>query len=210
MKYILLLENFGKKEDPSPDFVPFGEFQNYRWLSNPSGEWYYKYKREDPIQVPSNPFFIESVDESLKEVVSFLIEKQIPTTPSCSGHFGVNDNEFRKVYSSLLSDLNSIRGKGIVLKDEENGEEIEFQNRDFELPWDEETFVQLAKSDSSKGVIGVFDPESILFKNLSKERILNTQTIRDGNLTIFLTSANNGRENNEIWRNYSNVVNRSF
>jgi hypothetical protein len=209
MKYILLLEDFGYERldsDPSPDFIPHEEFHKYKWLSNPNKSWYYRVENDDPLQVSKNPFFIETVDPYLKNTVRYLMGNEIPTTPSCTGHFDMGNDSYLKIYQDLLRDSESIKKEGIKFEDPETGKVSEYKNSDYRLPWDEKSFLERIKENSKFGVIGIFDPKKKFYNSIQNSPIKNTQVIRDEDLTIFLTSANSEIENKNIWEEFETRI----
>ena len=112
-----------------------------------------------------NKDFPESVDAPLKELVSFLHQRGIKTTPSCSGHHRSEKN-FEKVYDDLEKDKEEIRNKGLQFKDIETGKIYSYRNGRYMLPWTREYFLDKVVTYQEKGVLG------IRYDGAQKERIL--------------------------------------
>jgi hypothetical protein len=78
----------------TPELIPHSEFHTGCWLQNANKPgWYYFMKRKN-ANVIINDLFIETVDEPLRELVTFLHSRNIKTTPSCSGHY-ISEIAFR-------------------------------------------------------------------------------------------------------------------
>src|SRR5204862_7330019 len=100
----------------TPEFIPHEQFHKGIWLqpvNRPS--WYYFMKMKSTNDI-KNEDFMESVDAPLKELVSFLYQRDIKTTPSCSGHHKSEMN-FEEIYDALEKDKEEIRNNGLQLKD---------------------------------------------------------------------------------------------
>src|SRR5690242_20563429 len=104
----------------TPALIPHEHFHKGIWLQPVDLPcWYYfmKMKNENDIK---NKDFLDSVDAPLKELVSFLHQRGLKTTPSCSGHHKSAKN-FEKIYDVLEKDKEEIRNEGLELKDIETG-----------------------------------------------------------------------------------------
>jgi hypothetical protein len=189
----------------SPDFTPHEEFHKHRWLAPSEGTWYYKLKDLRPCTVPKNPSFTETLDPELKELVTFLHSKKIPTTPSCAGHFNPVE-QWSEVYDELESHKNLIRNQGLELKDPEDGSKYTLNNPNYELPWNKKAFVERAKEHAKFGVLGIYDPGNFIAKKITSSNIPNSQVIKDGPITLFLTSPKTPQQLQECWSGLSSSL----
>jgi hypothetical protein len=191
----------------SPGFVPHEQFHKYKWLSPKSGndKWYYRIPSMGIHQIPDNPEFYDTLDADLSEAVKFLHKNGVPTTPSCSGHF----NE-KKVYEDLWVGLSEscscIRKDGLDLINPENGKTYFYKNPNFQIPFNKSHFVNQSIQHGKMGVLGMVDASDKFYNKLMKANIPNTQTIKDGQVTLFLTSPNSESELEECWQGFTKAI----
>ena len=191
----------------SPGFVPHEQFHRYKWLSPKSSKdkWYYRIPSMGIYQIPENPEFYDTLDGELAEAVKTLHERGIPTTPSCAGHF--NDKE---VYEDLWVGLNEtcscIRDQGVELVNPEDEKEYFYRNPRFQMPFEKTHFVNQSLDHGRKGVLGMFDPNDKYYNKLQKANIPASQTLKDGTITIFLTSPNNLAQLKECWDSFTKTI----
>src|ERR1051326_4121492 len=129
---------------PTPDFVPHSQFHTGVWLlSEKRPGWYYFMKKKNDHRV-HNDEFRESVDPPLRDLVEFLHQRNITTTPSCSGHCKTERN-FAKLWDDLKADEADVRPDGLLMKEIESGERFDFRDPAYQLPWNKETFIDRAR-----------------------------------------------------------------
>jgi len=201
------IQSFLDGQKISPDFIPHENFHMYKWLAPKLGKnkWYYQQKSNGILTASTHRKFGETLDPLIKESVLEFNRRGIPTTPSCSGHF--NDEEYyRVIYDGLEEELGEIRSSGILLVDPETGKEIFFKDPDYILPWTKESFTEKAREHGKIGVLGFHDPEMKYYNMLENGRIPHSQIMRDGDISIFITSPNNQDELLECWNNFTSVL----
>ena len=217
MKHVKLFRIFEAKEDDeiitipsgriSPGFVVHEEFQNYKWLKPEytHNVWYYRLPSAPILSIPKEEMFTESLDPELQRSVDALHSAKIPTSPSCAGHW-YSEEDYKRIFKDLEKEAKQIRKKGILLKDPTDGKQYFYKNPHYSLPWDESTFIEEAREHSKKGVIGIFDPLNKFYDDLTNFKIKNSQTIKSGDLTLFLTSPFSKEEIQKIWKEFENVI----
>ncbi len=175
----------------SPAFIPHEQFHEGIWLQSvkrPS--WYYFMKMKNTNDI-SNEDFPGSVDAPLKELVSFLHQLGIKTTPSCSGHHRSEKN-FEKIYDALEKDEEEIRNEGLELKDIETGEIYSYKNERYILPWKRKYFLDKVLKYQEKGVLGIrcgdAQKEKILQLHIPHVKIVEKDSI------IFIHTNENSTE----------------
>jgi hypothetical protein len=101
-----------------------------------------------------NDEFMESVDPPLRDLVEFLHQRNITTTPSCSGHCK-SERNFAKLWDDLKADEADVRQNGLVMKEIESGERFLFRDPAYQLPWTKETFIDRVTDYQQKGILGL-------------------------------------------------------
>lgn len=212
LDHLYKYENFLKRLNESksgdmisPDFTPHEEFHKHRWLLPSEGTWYYKLKDLRPCAIPKNRGFAQTLDPELKDLVGFLHSKKIPTTPSCSGHFS-SDEKWAEVFDSLQDQASIIRANGLDMSDPEDGQKFNLKNPDYQLPWTKNAFVERAKEHAKLGVLGIYDPGNFIAKKITSNKIPNSQVIKDGPITLFLTSPKTPQELKECWSSLGSII----
>lgn len=187
-----------------PDLIPHEKFHKGIWLSTPKTPWYYFLTTKRDYQLPNNSYFYMNVDENLKPIVHLLHKNNIPTTPSCSGHFYSKDY-YSPTYDSLVSNQKLINNNGVVFNDEETGKKYFYQNKNYNLPWNKKEFLDKIYNYQTKGVIGIKDQNKDIYNNLE---IPNT--IHDDGITIILTSCKNKKDCTNTWKGIHNNLSKLF
>jgi hypothetical protein len=166
-------------------------------------------KRRNPNQL-SNPDFLESVDEPLRELVEFCQELGIRTTPSCAGHYK-SKQDFEKIYESLEKDQDDIKNRGLSFTDIETGRTYSFRDENYSVPWDKETFVNRMSEYQKNGIIGIKPGR----KQKLREEILSLQIPgvdildRDGVILFFVKGEGNP-DHASVWKKITSEVKRIF
>jgi|SRR6185436_870057 len=194
----------------TPDFVPNTEFHTGIWLlplSRPS--WYYFCKKRNP-DIIRNKYFLESVDEPLRDLVKFLHAYGIRTTPSCAGHH-ISEKNFEKIFASLQLDRDEINGNGLMLADIETGKHILFKNKKYKLPWTKERFLEKASNYQQDGVIGLRTGHKIKFKQKILAMDIEGARISQKDGIVFIrTHEDNGGDIRETWKRITESVKSVF
>lgn len=157
-----------------------------------------------------NPEFDSTVDPALRELVKFLHEKKIATTPSCSGHHFAEKN-FKQIYDELVEDHALIRRTGLKLKDVETGEIYFYHDENYELPWTEEEFLSRVKHYQAHGVLGI---RAGRFRKKKKELLaIDVPGVkvmhRDGIILLYVHGNETG-ENKDKWDSVTAEVKKIF
>ena len=124
--------------------VKYADMPKKQWyMSNDHTDWYYHQPRKMPVENLDPKFLDATLDPPLRLLALGLNSHGYTTLPSCSGHYKHPD-ELNEVYDNLVSDSNKIRRGGLHLVDVENGERIVHHDKSWYLPWDRQTFSQIA------------------------------------------------------------------
>jgi len=189
----------------SPELLPHTEFHKGLWL-HPGHEhgWYYFMKRKNSFLI-SDASFINTVDEPLRELVTFLMEKNIRTTPSCSGHH-IDRHEIKKIYEGLEDDAEKILKEGLELKDVQSGKKYIYQNARYHLPWKEAEFSERLGKYQHTGVLGM----KLGRKKAAKAELLSLNLpdtrVKEKDSIVFILTNENGGSNFEVWKEITKRV----
>lgn len=154
-----------KRESLSPkisiEVVKYTDMSEKQWyMSNDHTDWYYHCPRTMPSESLDPKFLDATLDPPLRLLALGLNSLGYSTLPSCSGHYK-HPEELNEAYDNLVRDSKKIRSGGLHLVDVENGERLVHQDKSWYLPWDRQTFSQIAS-----GVNG--RPEGYLGFKVSK------------------------------------------
>jgi len=177
------------------DLIPHSEFHKGYWLSiNESNPWYYFFPTQRTYELPSNPDFYKTLDKDLKGVVALLHKNEIPTTPSCSGHF-FGPEHYSKIYRRLEQNTEKIKSEGVILENSETGVEYYYRNVGYELPWSLDHFVSKSLDYQKTGVLGFVDPSQTLKEIIPSD----FKIIQDNDITIILEISQDEEEKKLKW-----------
>lgn len=179
-----------------PDLIPHKYFHKGVWLSEKNTPWYYFMKTNRPFVIPTNKSFYNTLDNTLKPIVKLLHSNNIPTTPSCSGHFKPKDH-FSDTYDYLKMNQKKINNSGVILKDDENGKHYFYKNKNYVLPWSKEDFLDKIENYQKKGVIGLVDNNNIGYELADEDY----DVFNDNGITLIITNSKTPKENQKIWNN---------
>lgn len=193
--------------EPTPAFIPHEEFHKGSWLlSVERPGWYYFWEKENQNDI-TNPGFSDTVDEPLRDLVTFLHGKGIKTTPSCAGHH-INGKNFEKIYAGLEIDKAAIRNGGLQLQDIESGKIYAFRDEEYLLPWKKEDFLRRAMTYQEDGIIG------IRADGVAKERLLSlcipNVKIQEKDSIVLIRTLNDGSNIHDKWKHVTNKVMNVF
>jgi hypothetical protein len=198
----------------TPDLIPHDRFHQGSWLQaelNPG--WYYFMERKCPHRIRNRDFF-KSVDKPLKELVRFLHEKGISTTPSCSGHH-FPEGALARIYDGLCSDAERIRSDGLWMNDIESNERFFFRQPGYHLPWSKEEFLKRLGHYQQKGVLGLSASErpecvSKLARVLEAEMIRGVHVEKRGSLMLIFVTGNGEGDNDSTWYKVTRSAKRAL
>lgn len=187
----------------SPDFIPHQDFHKGYWLNiNEPNPWYYFFPAQRSFQIPNNKEFYSSVDKELLNIIKLLHQSNIPTTPSCSGHFS-SPEYYEKLYQRLKQNELKIKSEGVILNNKETGKRYFYKNPNYSLPWDLNSFVEGSLDYQTKGVIGFTDPSGDFYNYLSE--YFNCG--RDGQITLVFEKSNKNEEKRSNWNDLYKSMN---
>lgn len=190
----------------SADLIPHSRFHQGSWLipvNKPS--WYYFVQQENTNTI-LNEGFMHSVDLPLRELVAYLHDQGIKTTPSCSGHFK-KLRDYKNVYDALESDLKHIRNGGLVLKDVETGKVILYSDHNYKLPWTQKDFLHAVMDYQHHGVIGIKIINKPLQNKLLSLQVENFSISKeDDDIILFEININNEKTNLKAWKALTNTI----
>jgi len=184
----------------NPDLIPHTNFHKGLWLQTQKSPWYFFYETPRKFSIPNNSNFYKTVDPQLVDTVKFLHSKNIPTTPSCSGHIKPM-LQYGTLFNTIKRVQDDIQNGGIDLINPETNRKFFYKNSKYELPWNKMDFVSQMDDYQKKGVIGFVDKDNI-FDWLSK--MLPSK--HDNGVTLIFTKSNNDNEIIKNWRDVYNVL----
>ena len=159
------------------DLVPHIDFHKGYWFKSNISDWYYFKEQKRPYIIPEY-FNYSLLDKELLSLVIFLHKKNIPTTPSCSGHF-FPEEYFIELYQKIKIEEHLIRSVGLELKNIETQEIINFKDKNYRFTYPQRSFTKLAQPYSKQGILGVLGDFSYI-------HTIDGLTIsRDGDITLF-------------------------
>jgi len=183
----------------NPDFIPHEDFHKGLWLKTKKCPWFFFYETPRNYELPKNNSFYKTVDDDLIELVKLFHSKNIPTTPSCSGHIETKDNN-ENLYDSL-ENLKSDMKNGLIFSNPENNRKFYYTNKNFKLPWDKDEFLDEIRKYQKKGVLGFVDKKNIMNK------MSNDLPIKKiGNVGLIMTEGNSKKEISKNWKEITNSV----
>ena len=177
------------------DLVPHIDFHKGYWFKSNISDWYYFKEQKRPYTIPEY-FNYSLLDKELLSLIIFLHKKNIPTTPSCSGHF-FPEEYFIELYQKIKIEEHLIRSVGLELKNIETQEIINFKDKNYRFTYPQRSFTKLAQPYSKQGILGVLGD----FSYIKDIKGLDIQYI-DG-ITLFLSQKNT----DSIWKNLENSIN---
>jgi hypothetical protein len=194
----------------TPDLIPHTDFHTGSWLqSTARPSWYYFRKKYNCNKI-TNEDFIKSVDEPLKDLVIFLHENGIRTTPSCSGHHK-SERDFDRIYRELEEDMRLIRNGGLNLKDVETGRLYLFQDKNYELPWKKQDFLERIMAYQHKGILGLrISKRKKIGQALLNLKIANVKVVSKKSILFFLTCETDYAAIKKTWEEITRQVKSVF
>ena len=176
------------------DLVNHLDFHKGYWYKSNISDWYYFKHQDRPYEIYKK-FEYSSLDNELISLVKSLHKKNIPTTPSCSGH-SLSEDYFLNLFEQIKIEEYLIRNKGLKLRNIETQETLEFKDFRYKFPYDRDTFLKLAIPYSKHGVLGTLKDFSYI------DNIEGLDISRDGDITLFY--AKNGSE--KIWNDLETAI----
>jgi hypothetical protein len=178
------------------DLIPHEKFHKGFWLKTEQCPWFFFYEAPREYKIPKNKNFYSTLDDDLKNLVIHLHSKNIPTTPSCSGHIK-DDNHYSDVYDKLAKTSKEIRGSGVELMNPETNKKFFYHNPTYKLPLKKNDFLEELRKYQRKGVLGFVDNQN-LYHKLKHEIPVD----RYDDVTLIMTE---GKTQNQISRNWKNI-----
>lgn len=182
------------------DLIPHEDFHKGYWLKTNNCPWFFFYEMPREYSIPKNKSFYKTLDEDLKELVNFFHSKNIPTTPSCSGHIE-DDEHYKKIYKSLLDTSRDIKTGGIELVNPETNKKFYYQNPKYNLKITNDGFVNDLRDYQKKGVLGFVD-NSNFYDKLKREIPVE----KSGNITLIMTEGKTPKHISRNWKNIGKLI----
>jgi len=184
----------------NPNLIPHSEFHKGLWLQTEKSPWYFFYKTPREYPIPTGDSFYETVDENLLDLVKFLHSKNIPTTPSCSGHVKPI-MEYATLFNTIKNVQNSIKSDGVNFVNPETNRKFFYKNPKYRLPWDKEEFLSEMGEYQKRGVLGFVD------SNLNHEWISKKiPCTHDNGITLILTKSDNEDKLKRTWKSITQII----
>lgn len=188
----------------NPDFIPHDEFHKGHWIKSPKCEWFFFLETPRKYGLPTSKNFYNTVDEGLKDLVKFLHKKEIPTSPSCTGHIeGKEKNS--NIFESLTNLSPIIKKSGSIMVNPETSERFFYKNPKFSLPFSREEFLEKINEYQKWGVIGLVDKEN-LYEKL--DNVLPVNKVDD--LVLIFTKGDSQDKINKNWSEITKKIKSVF
>ena len=137
------------------DFIPVKSMHQKSWYKSPyHTDWYYHVPRKSGSGSDDFKRLGDTIDPCMSSLVEKFHMMNIPTMPSCQGHYH-SDEEIIRKFISLTSDAEKIRSKGLKLQCVETGDCIVLMDSEWRLPWSMNEFVRLVSKTSETGYLGI-------------------------------------------------------
>lgn len=186
------------------DLIPHEKFHKGIWLKTNKCPWFFFYETPRKYNLPSDYKFYQTVDDDLKTLVKFLHSKNIPTTPSCSGHVQ-DEKHYGKIFDSLNNTTQDIKSQGINLSNPESGRKFFYKNPKYSLPFSREEFIDELKDYQKKGVLGFVDKVGLYEKLSNKIPVIN-----DEGITLVLTKGKDSDTISKNWKAIERIIRNSI
>lgn len=184
------------------DLIPHKYFHKGYWLgAKEPNPWYYFFPVNRPFHLPKDDSFYKTLDKELVKLVKHLHVNNIPTTPSCAGHFS-DSGYYSEVYDRIVRQVDQINQSGILLNNPETGKDYFYRNIHHKLPWDKNTFINRSLEYQKKGVLGIVDKFGQVHKILAP----TSNVDHDNGITLVYVDSNNPEEKQEKWHAVSNLI----
>jgi hypothetical protein len=203
---------------PKIQHVPVERFNDYRWWEpqrfHKSPRWFYGFPAQNHHRVASSAR-LDTVDKQLRPLVALCQQNNIPTLPSCAGHFPP-ERALKALYLGIKRDSAWVRGHGLTLRCSESGTIKVYRNPTWSLPPYEKWAKPIRKANGSGRIGFVFsdtDPRVIpLIQSLRNiERVNVYATRRQRAIVVTLTtSARNPAERNMLWKRVFAVMRQAI
>lgn len=183
--------------------IPHEYFHKGIWLSNEQVPWYFFVKKDRDFEIPKNTDFYDTLDEILYPIVKKLHKNNISTTPSCAGHFE-KKGYYSEIYDSLKHFEKSAKNE-VILHDDENGKKYKYRNKNFELPWSKDEFLDKIINYQKKGVLGFKDNKKQIYNKLKSDSFEKKHN--DG-VTLILITSETPKDCHDKWKSLYGQLNR--
>lgn len=182
------------------DLIPHQDFHKGYWLKTNQCPWFFFYEMPREYKIPKNKNFYLTLDDDLKELVHFFHSKNIPTTPSCSGHIE-DDEHYNEIYKSLVDTTNDIKTGGVELINPESNKKFYYQNPKYSIPMSNQSFVEQLRDYQKKGVLGFVD-KSNLYNKLKREIPVE----KHDDVTLIMTEGKTPKQISRNWKNIGKII----
>lgn len=178
----------------NPNLIEHENFHKGYWLKTQDCPWFFFYETPRKYKIPKKKEFYNTLDSDIKKLVSFLHSKNIPTTPSCSGHIE-KDSHYDRIFNSIVKTSEKIKKEGIELENPETDKKFYYFNPTYKLPIDKTYFIENLREYQKKGVLGFVDNLGL------SEKLSDTLPIMtDNNVTLIFTKGNSEKQITQNWK----------
>lgn len=182
------------------DFIPHEKFHKGFWLITEKCPWFFFYESPREFTLPNNRNFYNTLDEDLKNIVIGLHKKNIPTTPSCSGHIN-NDDHYGKIFKTLVHAKNRIKNGGVELLNPETNRKFFYENKKYKLPYTHDEFLKKLRKYQTKGVLGIVDGGDVYEKLRAKLPVKKSD-----NVTLILSEGKTKKDISNKWKEVEKII----
>lgn len=184
------------------DLIPHKEFHKGLWLLNQKSPWFFFLETPRKYTIPQNKDFYKTVDDDLLKIVKLFHSKDIPTTPSCSGH--IKDlRTYVDVFDSLLNIQKDIKKDGIYLKNPETNRKFYYKNPKYKISTSRDQFLHEIEDYQKKGVLGFQDDGQIFQKIADK-----VKSNHENGITMVFTKGNTSDQIKNNWKKIYKLINQ--
>ena len=128
------------------------------WTPARKGRSWFFHTPRQIVAHPSHTVEFETLDTGVSGLVGKLHGMDIPTWPSCEGHW-FDPKRAREMYAQLQKDAQSIRTTGLPMKHVETGKQGYIYNPTWHLPWPTwHSFYTDASRGNGRGLVAFCPP----------------------------------------------------
>ncbi len=184
----------------NPDIIPHNKFHKGLWVKSNDCPWFFFLETDRTYEIPKSLKFYDTVDDDLKNLVNILHSKNIPTTPSCSGHIKTKQH-YSKMYDSIEKVGDKIKNDGVIFRNPETSRSFFYQKNKFTLPWSKYEFLDNMEDYQKKGVIGFVNKFNI-YDKLKNE--INFD--KDNDIILIYSKGNDENEISKKWNKITSII----
>lgn len=190
----------------SAEYVPPDVMQAVRWfVPVRSGQLWYYFTERLRFFEGSTSTSLALVDPLLRPIIAALNERNIPTLPSCQGHFW-DEDEFETLYVQLQLDEHIIRTSGLLVRDLETQQVLNYKDVHYTAP-DKHNLKMRMLCDSGYGYFSFALPSlqgaSTLLRTISNAGAQLTYNVVNHVVIVNVSLMTSAETQKEIWTEFS-------